>query len=476
MHAVTAGIGTLTDRIRAAVGAQGVVTAPQDIEPYLVDWRRRYHGASPLVVRPANTAEVAAVVKICAETRTPIVPQGGNTGMCGGSVPDTSGTQIVLSLTRMNRIREIDPANNTLTVEAGCVLANLQQAADEIDRLFPLSLGAEGSCQIGGNLSTNAGGVAVLRYGNARELVLGLEVVLPDGSILNGLRGLRKDNTGYDLKHLFVGAEGTLGIVTAAVVKLFPKPKARATVFAAIADPAAAVTLLNTLRAGCGDRVTGFELIARHCLDVLFRHIPKFADPLRERHDWYVLAELTDTLASYDLNGVLEQALAGAMEQGLVHDAVVAASEAQANTLWAMREEIPEAQRMEAIGVKHDISVPVSRVPEFIDTATAALQRKYPGVRVVAFGHIGDGNIHYNLFHPPGSDAAAFIARTPEIYALTGEIIDRLGGSISAEHGIGQLKVGDLRHHKSAVELDLMRRIKRALDPHGIMNPGKVLD
>ncbi len=469
-------VSTVVEQIAAIVGPQGLITDPRDMEPYVVDWRGVYRGATPLVVRPADTGQVAAVVKICAGSRIPIVPQGGNTGMCGASVPHADGREIVLSLARMNRILEVDALNSTATVEAGCVLANIQQAASEADRLFPLSLGAEGSCQIGGNLSTNAGGVNVLRYGNARDLVLGLEVVLPDGRIWNGLRGLRKDNTGYDLKHLFVGAEGTLGIITAAVLKLFPRPKSSATAWAAVPHPEAALELLSLLRQHCGDRITAFELISRNCLDLVLRHIPGTRDPLSAAHDWYVLTDLSDSREGSALRDELEQALAAAMEHGLVTDAVIAGNQAQAQALWHVRETIPEAARAEAgMLYRHDIAVAVSRVPAFIIEARAALEQRFPGANIICFGHLGDGNLHYNAFVAGRNrdDAAARDAH--DVTEVVYDIVQRYQGSFSAEHGIGVYKVGDLKRYKNAVEVDLMRTLKRALDPDNIMNPGKVL-
>jgi FAD/FMN-containing dehydrogenase len=465
----------LLAELNAALGASGVLTAAADMAPYAADWRGRVRHTPLAVLRPATTAEVATAVRLCAAARVAIVPQGGNTGQCAGAVPGSDGDQVVLSLARLNRIRALDPQNNTVTVEAGCVLAHVQEAAAAADRLFPLSLGAEGSCQIGGNLSTNAGGTAVLRYGNARDMVLGLEVVLADGAVWDGLRGLRKDNTGYDLKQLFLGAEGTLGIVTAAVLKLYPAPKAAATALFAVRDPAAAVTLLERFRARCGDRLTGFELMSRLCLDILFKQIPRFADPFTRPYGWYVLGELRDTDAAADLRAMAETTLAEGLDAGLVLDAIVAQSQAQAAELWRMREEIPEANRREAPWVRHDVAVPVSRIPELIARGCEILQQRFPGARVVAFGHVGDGNIHFNATAAAGADAEAFVARQEEIYRLVHDLVMALGGSFSAEHGIGLVKVGELAHYKSDVELALMQRVKRALDPAGILNPGKVL-
>jgi FAD/FMN-containing dehydrogenase len=361
-------------------------------------------------------------------------------------------------------------------VEAGCVLANLQAEADKHDRLFPLSLAAEGSCEIGGNLSTNAGGTGVLRYGNTRELVLGLEVVLPDGEVWNGLRGLRKDNTGYDLKHLFIGAEGTLGIITAAVMKLFPKPRSRATAIVALDDPRAAVSLLSWLRKACGDRVTGFELMSRLCIELVIRHIPGQRDPFRESHPWYLLVELSDSTEGTVLSELLEGALGEAASDALLRDAVIAASEAQRLAMWSIRENIPEAQKVDGVSVKHDVSVPVSLVPQLIERATERLAARFPDVRIVAFGHVGDGNVHYNCSKAQAQDAKAFFAQAPEVNSIVYDTVQELGGSISAEHGLGILKRDEIKHYKGALELELMRKVKRALDPKGIMNPGKVLD
>ena len=465
----------LIEQLNAIVGNAAVITDSQDAAPYATDWRKRYFGKPLAVVKPGSTAEVAAVVKLCAASRTAIVPQGGNTGLCGGATPDASGAQIVLKLARMNRVRTLDPVNNTITVEAGCVLANLQQAAGAAGRLFPLSLAAEGSCEIGGNLSTNAGGTAVLRYGNARDLVLGLEVVLPDGQIWDGLRALRKDNTGYDLKQLFVGAEGTLGIITAAVLKLFPKPRARATALVALASPARALELLSRMQGACGDRVTGFELMSAFCLSLVARHFPATRLPFSQSYPQYVLLELSDSVSAENLDAALQGALAEAAERGLVLDAAVAASEAQAAALWALRENIPEAQVHEGQQIKHDISVPISRIAEFIAVTDAELVRAFPGVRMVTFGHLGDGNLHYNIVPPAGGDEGAFMARASKVSRLVHDSAARFGGSISAEHGLGQYKREEILRYKSPLEMDLMRKIKAALDPQGIMNPRKVL-
>ncbi|HXF67865.1 MAG TPA: FAD-binding oxidoreductase [Burkholderiales bacterium] len=466
---------SLIERLAAAVGPRGLITEPRDMEPYLVDWRGHYRGAAPAVVRPASTEEVSAVVRICAETGTGIVPQGGNTGMCGAATPSPAGGEIVLSLARMNRVLELDALNDTITVQAGCVLAAIQQAAAAAGRFFPLSLGAEGSCQIGGNLATNAGGVNVLRYGNARDQVLGLEVVLPDGRVWNGLKGLRKDNTGYDLKHLFIGSEGTLGVITAAVLKLHPLPRSRVTALAAVASPAAAVELLALVREGCGDRVSAFEIVSRSCVELVLAHIPGTREPLGEPHPWYALMELADAGTPGPLQADFERALERAAERGLARDAAVASSEAQRQSLWKLRETIPEAARAEGLVYRHDIALPVSRVPEFIAEADAALSSAFPGVRVICFGHLGDGNLHYNCFVPGRRREDAAAREATDVSRLVYDIVARYGGSFSAEHGIGQSKRGELARYKSAPELDLMRAVKRALDPRGILNPGKVL-
>jgi len=460
------------EALAAVVGAAQVLTEPADVAPYVVDWRKQYSGSAECVVRPANTGEVAAVVAHCAREGVAIVPQGGNTGLCGGSVPTGTQREIVLSLARMNRIRALDPLNDTLTVESGCVLADIQRVARDANRLFPLSLGAEGSCRIGGNLSTNAGGVNVLRYGNARDQVLGLEVVLPDGRVWDGLRGLRKDNTGYDLKQLFVGAEGTLGVITAAVLKLYPLPVSGATAWFAIETPRHAIELLALLRARLGDRVTAFELLSRHCLEAAVANVPGISDPMTTPHPWYVLVELGDSDPTAVLHQRAEQAFAACLELGAARDVVLAQSGAQSQALWAIRDRMPEAQLE---NVKHDISVPLSKIPEFIERGAAALERAFPGIVIFAFGHAGDGNLHYNVGFADPAANAALMRRRDEVNAIVYEIVDALAGSISAEHGLGQLKRDAIRSHKSALELELMRSVKQALDPQGLMNPGKVL-
>ena len=477
------GLATMTDSaisaatleyLKAIVGPGGYIDDAAGKAAYLNDERGLFHGASPLVLRPASTEQVAAIVTLCSEARVGVVPQGGNTGLVGGSVPGESGAEVVIALARMRKVRDLDAVNYTMTVEAGCVLADVQSAARQAGRLFPLSLAAEGSCQIGGNLSSNAGGTAVLRYGNARELVLGLEVVLPSGEIWNGLRRLRKDNTGYDLKHLFLGAEGSLGVVTAAVLKLFPLPADSATALVAMPDVQAAPSLLATLREASGDTITAFEYMHRACLDILVAYTD-LGDPFDQVHEHYALVELTSSRQDAALRPLLEQALETAFDDGIAVDAVIATSGAQAERLWRMRESLPEAQKNLGVGIKHDVSVPVSRVPEFIVRATKYCEETVEGARVVSFGHIGDGNVHFNLMQPEGADVAAFLARGAEITTRIHDIAAELDGSFSAEHGIGVLKKHELERYKSPVELELMRTLKRALDPKTIMNPGKVL-
>jgi FAD/FMN-containing dehydrogenase len=467
-------IATALERIKEAAGPRGWIADPAEQQPYLVEARRLWRGATRLVVRPASTEEVAAVVRICAEAGLPIVPQGGNSGLVGGAVPPEDGQNIVLALGRMNRIRAIDPVNFTMTVEAGCILAHLQQAAAEADRLFPLSLGAEGSCQIGGNLSTNAGGIAVLRYGNARELTLGLEVVLPDGRIWEGLRGLRKDNTGYDLKQLFIGGEGTLGIITAATLKLFPKPREVETAFLGISRVENVMALFAHARAATADQLTAFELIPRAALDLALAHIAGTVDPLATPHPWYVLLEMSSSQTESGIRGLLERLLERALQEGLVADGVIAESGMQAKVLWTIREAIVEAQ-LHSGSIKHDVAVPVSQVADFIMRATAEVTDRLPGIRPMAFGHVGDGNIHFNLTQPKGADTAVYLARWQEFNDIVHGVVKELQGSISAEHGVGRLKRDEITHYKSSIEIELMRTVKRALDPGNIMNPGKLV-
>jgi FAD/FMN-containing dehydrogenase len=450
---------SLQERFADIVGAAHVLTAATDTKPYLTDWRKQYSGPAECVVRPGSTEEVARVVGLCAREGLAVVPQGGNTGLVGGSVPTGTRREIVLALGRMNRIRNLDLLNDTATVEAGCVLAAVQAAAADAGRLFPLSLAAEGSCQIGGNLSTNAGGVNVLRYGSAREQVLGMEVVLPDGRVWNGLRALRKDNTGYDLKQLFLGAEGTLGVITAAVLRLYPKPTASATAWIALASPAQAVELLAALRGRVGDRISAFELVSRACLEAVLAHLPDARDPLGAPHPWYILAEFGDSGAAEDLQQRVAETLDG-------HEAVLAQSGEQARSLWRLRESIPEAQFS---NVKHDISVPVSKIPEFIELTDRALKSAFTSTQIFCFGHVGDGNLHYNI------GPAALVAQRSTVNRVVYDAVARLGGSIPAEHGLGQLKREAIRSQKAPLELELMRVLKSALDPNGLMNPGKVV-
>jgi FAD/FMN-containing dehydrogenase len=468
-------------KLRAIVGDKGLVLDDQGKHPYLTDWRENYLGAALAVVRPATTEEVAAIVKLCAADKVAIVPQGGNTGMSGGGTPHESGREIVLSLTRMNRILEVDRVGYTMTVEAGVVLKTIQETAAEHDRLFPLSLGAEGSCTIGGNLSTNAGGVQVLHYGNARNLVLGLEVVQPNGEVWNGLRALKKDNTGYDLRDLYLGAEGTLGIITRAVLKLWPKPKDHATSWSAIASPQAAVDLLSGAYAASEDNVTSCELMGRQGIDLVLRHIPNTADPLRGKHEWYVLMEWSSTRPRRDgdnadaLREKMETYLGEAMEKGLVLDAVIAQTEAQSRALWALREGHSEASKKEGPSIKFDISVAVSKIPAFVPAGLAAMKKALPESRPLPFGHVGDGNLHFNCQAPEGWDKARFAPHIEPISSAIYDLVVGYGGSISAEHGIGRIKLHELEHYRSKIELDTMRTLKRALDPQNIMNPGKVI-
>ena len=464
----------LLERIAQVVGPSFVITG-EEARPYCVDWRKLWEGRALAVVRPANPREVAEVVKRCAEARTAVVPQGGNTGLVGGAAPDASGAQIVLSLSRLNRMRAIDPLNNTLTVEAGCTLLAVQQAAEQAARLFPLSLAAEGTAQIGGNLSTNAGGTAVLRYGNARELVLGLEVVLASGEVWDGLRGLRKDNTGYDLKQLFIGAEGTLGVITAAVLKLFPMPKARLTALAALPGPASALALLERLQRQCGERLTAFELFSRICLDLVFAAFPACVEPFSRPYAQYALIELSEPRSEEAAAAALEAVLGDALGAGIILDVVIAKSLAQGQALWRLRENISEAQAHEGPNLKHDVSIPVSRIAEFIAATDAQILRERPRTRLVTFGHLGDGNLHYNVSPPVGMDQGTFLGEAADITRIVHDSVAGFGGSISAEHGVGQAKREEIRRYKSALEIELMRKVKAALDPLGIMNPGKVI-
>ncbi|MBL0404311.1 FAD-binding oxidoreductase [Microvirga aerilata] len=469
---MTAQNTALVEALTARLGEGSVLTLGSDIEGYLVETRGLYRGEALAVVRPRDRDEVAVVLQECARAGVPVVPQGGNTGLVGGGVPSGG---IVLSLARLDRIRDLDPVNATITVEAGCILKAVQDAASAAGYLFPLSLASEGSCRIGGNLATNAGGTAVLRYGNMRELTLGLEVVLADGRIWDGLKGLRKDNTGYDLKNLFIGSEGTLGIITAAVLKLFPEPKARVTAFVGCASAHAALQLFGRLREQAGDHLTAFEYMPDFGLEIVLKHRPGAVRPLAERHAAYGLIELTAPQQDTDLQGQLEAILGTALEDGLVQDAAISASDAQSQGLWALRESLSEVQRLEGGSIKHDVAVPVSRVAEFIETAARACEAQMPDVRVCAFGHFGDGNIHFNLSQPVGMDKAAFLAHWERFNRIVHDIVHGMNGSISAEHGIGLIKRDELVLYKDPVALDLMRSLKRALDPQNILNPGKVV-
>jgi FAD/FMN-containing dehydrogenase len=461
----------LIAKFRAIVGDKYAVTDAADIAPYVTEERDLFHGRSPLVLRPGSTAEVSAICRLASEHGIALVPQGGNTGLVGGQTPHNG--EVVVSLRRLDKIRDIDPASNTMTCEAGVVLQIAQQRAAEVDRLFPLSLGAEGSCTIGGNLSTNAGGTAALAYGVAREMALGLEVVLADGRILNGLSKLKKDNTGYDLRNLFIGAEGTLGIITAATLKLFPKPHAVETAYVGLQSPAQALKLLSISQNEAGGSLTSFELLADIAVDFSLRHGIDIRDPLTSKHPWYVLMELSSSRD--DARAALEAILAKGMEEGIVDDAVIAANLTQRAGFWKLRDEMSAAQKPEGGSIKHDISVPVAAVPAFIEEANAAVVKLIPGSRPVPFGHLGDGNIHYNVSQPIGGNTADFLARWHEVNEVVFAIVLRMGGSISAEHGIGVLKRDELPDVKDKVAIELMRRIKAMLDPQGIMNPGKVL-
>jgi FAD/FMN-containing dehydrogenase len=465
---------SLLDDLRSTLPPVALV-ADGDRSAWEVDWRRRWHGKALAVVRPGTTEEVAATVRLCAQHGASIVPQGGNTGLVGGSVPDASGRQVVLSLARMQRVRGVDPANLTLTAEAGCILQAVQHAAAEHGLLFPLSLAAEGSCTIGGNLATNAGGTQVLRYGNARELCLGLEVVTADGAVWNGLTGLRKDNTGYDLRDLFIGSEGTLGIITAATLKLHPQPAARTTALAALATLEAAVQLLQLAQARLGPALTGFEVMNRLSLDLVRKHFPQLRQPL-DPVPWTVLLEQSDAEGAEHAATRFEALLADAIERGFVTDAAVAASLEQSKGMWHLRESIPLAQSLEGANVKHDVALPASAVADFVAATDAALARAYPGVRLVDFGHLGDGNLHYNVQAPDGVAPADFLRDAEDgVNAIVYDAVAARGGSFSAEHGIGQLKRDDLQRRKDPVALELMRAVKRALDPHDRLNPGRVL-
>lgn len=460
---------------RAVVGDAHVLDTAAGMAPFLTDQRGRHTGKALAVLRPGTVEQVAALVRACARHRVAVVPQGGNTGLVLGSVPDGSGTQVLLSLARLNRVRQVDAVNRTMTVDAGCILQHIQEAAAAEGCLFPLSLAAEGSCTIGGNLATNAGGTAVLRYGNTRELCLGLEVVTPQGEIWSGLRGLRKDNTGYDLRDLFIGAEGTLGIITGAVLKLYPQPKASITALAALPSPAAALQLLVLMQDRCGASLTGFELMSRYCLDLVAEQFPQLPKPFAAPHAQYVLLELSSSESEQHAVGLLEQAIGAALDSGVIDDAVVATSVAQSAALWQVREHIPLAQARAGKNIKHDISLPVSRIAEFIAVTGPKLDAAFPGCQLVCFGHLGDGNLHYNVAPPAGVSNEDFLLNQDKVNRVVYDSVEAFGGSISAEHGIGALKREELARYKSPVELNMMRAIKAALDPLGIMNPGKIL-
>jgi FAD/FMN-containing dehydrogenase len=468
---------TFLAELQALLGAEHVLTG-DDTDSYTLDWRGRYRGRALAVARPGSVETVAAVVRLCAQHQVPLVPQGGNTSLCGGATPDNEGRALVLSLARLNRVRSIDTENDTITVEAGCILQAVQQAAQDAGRLFPLSLAAEGSCTIGGNLATNAGGTQVLRYGNTRDLTLGLEVVTADGEIWHGLRGLRKDNTGYDLRDVYIGSEGTLGIITAATLKLFPLPVARCTALLAVPSVEDGVQLLARARNGFGAALTGFELMAGNCLQAVVRLFPQQRLPFSgesAQSPWFALLELSDSESEAHARERFEEVLGAAIDAGLATDAAIAENVAQTRALWHLRESIPLAEAELGKAIKHDVSLPISRIADFVRTTNAALQARFPGVGHVIFGHLGDGNLHYNVTPAPGQAEADLLALQPQVYGVVHDSVHAHGGSISAEHGVGQLKVDELTRYKDPVELALMRRVKRALDPAGIMNPGKVV-
>jgi FAD/FMN-containing dehydrogenase len=463
------------DALKAQVGAGGWLESPADQAAYLVDFRGLYRGATPLVLLPRTVAEVAGIMRVCDREEVAVVPHGGNTGYCGGATPDESGSQVVLSMQRLNRVRQIDADNYSMIVEAGITLGGAQAAARDVDRLFPLSLGSEGTAQIGGNLSTNAGGTAVLRYGMMRDLVLGLEVVLADGRVLAGLKNLRKDNTGYDVKSLFVGAEGTLGLITAASLKLFPLPADSATALVGIGTPRDALQLLALLRSACGEQLTTFELMPLRAVRMTVEYIPGVADPLPLGSPWFVLIELSSPNPEAALSELLAAALEGAAARGSILDAMLASSEAQARAMKKLRESVPAAQRRHGGSIKHDISVPLSQIPTLIERGTALGEQLVPEGEVVAYGHAGDGNLHFNWSQRPGTDLTSFLARGAMLETAMFDLVESLGGSISAEHGIGRLKVGEFSRRADPAELDVMHQLKRTLDPKGILNPGKLL-
>jgi len=466
--------GTLAE-LKSAVGEGGWLDPSSDLSPYTVDFRRLYRGATPLVLMPREVAQVARILSICDRDELAVVPYGGNTSYCGGATPDESGSQIVLSVRRLNRVRHIDADDYSMVAEAGCTLAEVHTAAQSKDRLFPLSLGSQGTAQIGGNLSTNAGGTAVLRYGMMRDLVLGLEVVLADGRVMSNLRSLRKDNTGYDVKSLFIGAEGTLGVITAACLKLFPKPGDIATALVGLETPQHALELLGHLRRTAGEELSAFELMPRIAVELTVRHIPGVANPLDHDAPWYALVELSAANPGERLAGVLAESLQEAAERFLLKDASIASSLSQSQAMWKLRESVPEAQRHHGASLKHDVSVPISKVPELIERGSALVHRLVPEGEVVSYGHMGDGNLHFNVSQRPEAHSAAFLARAAPLETAIFDLVESLGGSISAEHGIGRLKAAEFAERSDPVELAVMRALKAALDPKGIMNPGKVL-
>lgn len=463
----------LLNRLRAILDDKGLVTASSEAEPYLTESRGRYRSEASVIARPVDTDQVAAIVHACSDEEVSLVPQGGNTGLCGGAV--AGARQLILSLERLDRVRDLDLANNTITVESGCILANLQQQALSANRYFPLSLGAEGSCQIGGNLATNAGGVNVLRYGNAREQVLGIEAVMPSGEVLSDLNGLRKNNTGYDLKQLLIGSEGTLGIITAAVLKLYPYPDHNATALVALRDLDASIELLQTVSHGSNGSLSSFELLPGLGMQFACQHIPDCNNPLDDSHDWYVLLSLQGSGAALGLDAMLQTLLALALEKGVIVDAIVASNETQAERLWRLRGGIVEAQRFAGGSIKHDISVKVSLVPEFIHRAVDAVKDRLPGIRPCPFGHVGDGNIHFNLSQPLEMDTQEYLSLWTEMNQIVFDIVADLGGSFSAEHGIGMLKLEEMQRYKDPVSVNLMQSLKKAIDPDSLFNPGKVL-
>ena len=461
----------LVEQLKNIVGSKGWTQDGRELEPHLTEWRNTVRGKTSIMISPASTAEVSKVVRACADAGVAIVPQGGNTGMCAGAIPDASGTQVLLNLARMNSIRSIEPLDFSMIVDAGCILANVQEAARQVDRYFPLSLGAEGSCQIGGNISTNAGGINVIRYGTTRDLVLGLEVVLADGTIWNGIKTLRKDTAGYDLKQLFIGSEGTLGIITGAALRLFPDPGDTTTTLIAIKNAGNAVPLLAELRTSLADRIEAFELMGGNTLELVERHIPDSKSPFEERYPWYVLIEAS-VEGSPD---VLENVLAQCLDKGQVLDAVVAKNKAEAARLWRLRHSIAEAEQREGVGLKHDISVPIGRMEEFLTRAEQLLGAKFPESEAIVFGHVGDGNLHYNVHLQSASGDSVYEEKKARISALIYDLVAEFGGSFSAEHGIGSLKKEFLLRYKEDTDLQLMRGMKKTLDPANILNPGKVI-